>query len=223
MKAIAYLRRSKKADDNTISLKMQRSSCERYAQHAHLELAEELVDDGVSGTDRDRFVRLAELVSSGEYKNIVVYSIDRLARDVSGLLDELERYEKAGVTIHCATQNKSISILKAHDFLAVGVEALVAQHYSKLISEKTRDAHARLRQEGKRQSRYLPVGWKLPKDSLGRELVEGKLVWDNEVGLLFGYARKLREQGLTLRAIDLIMRGKGLKLAISTWGKLLKG
>lgn len=213
MKAITYLRRSKKADDNTVSLKVQRESCQRYALHAHLELAEEVIDDGVSGTDRARFTRLAELVLLGDYKNIVVYSIDRLARDVSGLLDELERYEKAGVTIHCATQNKSISIIKAHDFLAVGVEALVAQHYSKLISEKTRDAHARLKQEGKRQSRYAPVGFKLAEG--------GILEPDRSTLRRIEEAKILRKQGLTLRAIDIAMRAAGLKLAVSTWGKLL--
>jgi DNA invertase Pin-like site-specific DNA recombinase len=215
MNAIRYLRRSQrnKKYDYSVSIVMQRQSCDSYAQRLGFEHSGELVDDGVSGTDRDRFTRLAELVKTSGATHIIVYSIDRLARDVSGLLDELEKYEKLGVTIHCATQGKPISITRAHDFLAVGVEALVAQHYSKLISEKTRDAHERLKLEGKRRSRYLPAGYKL---------VDGRIEKDHVISVHLSYAHYLRKQGLTLRKIDTIMRGKGLKLAVSTWGRILK-
>jgi DNA invertase Pin-like site-specific DNA recombinase len=215
MNAIRYLRRSQKNKkyDYSVSIVMQRQSCDSYAQRLGFAYSGELVDDGVSGTDRDRFTRLAELVKTSGASHIIVYSIDRLARDVSGLLDELEKYEKLGVTIHCATQGKPISITRAHDFLAVGVEALVAQHYSKLISEKTRDAHARLKHEGKRRSRYAPVGYKL---------VNGFLEYDLDIRDRITESMMLRKQGLTLRKIDTIMRSKGLRLAVSTWRRILK-
>lgn len=213
--AIQYIRRSQanKKYEHSVSIEMQRQACGAYALITSLLVVGELVDDGVSGTKRERFKRLAELVKTSGATHIIVYSIDRLARDISGLLDELEKYEKLGVTIHCATQNKQISITKAHDFLAVGVEALVAQHYSKLISEKTKDAHKRLKEQGKRQSRYLPVGYKLAEN--------GALIIDTPTWNHIQQAQELRRQGLTLREIEVKMRPM-LKLAISTWGRILK-
>ena len=41
------------------------------------------------------------------------------------------------------------------------VEGLAAEHYRRVISEKTRDALARLRAKGRRVSRFPPYGFRL--------------------------------------------------------------
>jgi DNA invertase Pin-like site-specific DNA recombinase len=213
MNAIIYLRRSKESEDKTVSLAVQEQACREYATRNNLAVVLVITDDGISGTNRDRFIRLRLAVGDLLARHVIIYSLDRLARDISGLLDELASYEKKGVKIHCATQNKEISTAKAHEFLAVGVEALMAEHYSRLISEKTKDAMKRLKEQGRRRSRYLPVGTRL---------VDGKIMLDWDKTALIEKAKCLRKEGLTLREIDIRLRGMGLKLALSTWAKVLR-
>ena len=49
----------------------------------------------------------------------------------------------------------------ATGFIATAVEGLAAEHYRGVISEKTRDALARLRTRGRRVSRFAPYGFRL--------------------------------------------------------------
>jgi DNA invertase Pin-like site-specific DNA recombinase len=213
MNSIIYLRRSKESEDKTVSLAVQEQACREYATRNNLAVVAILADDGVSGTIRYRFEAIRDNVAYYSAKHIIFYSLDRFGRDIAGLLDELKAYEKAGVTIHCTTQNKEISTAKAHEFLAVGVEALMAEHYSRLISEKTKDAMKRLKEQGRRRSRYLPVGTRL---------VDGKIMLDWDKTALIEKAKCFRKEGLTLREIDIRLRGMGLKLALSTWAKVLR-
>jgi site-specific DNA recombinase len=56
----------------------------------------------------------------------------------------------------------------ASGFIVTAVEGLAAEHYRRVISEKTRDALARLRASGRRVSGRLPYGFRLAAD--GRTL-----------------------------------------------------
>jgi len=116
-------------------------------------------DDGVSGGRRERLERLAERVRATAARAIVVYHLDRFARDLAGTLDYLRRFSRRGVELHVVGRGR-VEAESASGFIVTAVEGLAAEHYRRVISEKTRDALARLRARGRRVSRWAPYGYR---------------------------------------------------------------
>ena len=88
---------------------------------------------------------------------MVCYHLDRVARDVAALLDTLKAWSRRGVELHVVGRGQ-IEAETTTGLLMTGIEGLLAEHYLKVISEKSRDALARLRAKGRRVSRFPPYG-----------------------------------------------------------------
>jgi site-specific DNA recombinase len=161
-----------------------------------------LVDDGVSGGRRERLVRLDAALRATGARIVVVYHLDRLARDAAALLDWLERAGRRGVELHVVGRGR-IETQTASGYLVAGVEGIVAAHYRKLVSEKTRDALARLRSRGRRTSRWAPYGYRFGPDH--------RLVPDApERAVLAKIASLASGGGLSLRSISRTLAANGL-------------
>ncbi len=91
-----------------------------------------------------------------------MYHLDRLARDVAAQLDTLHVWGQRQIELHVVGRGP-VDVESATGFLTTGVEALLAEHYRRLVSEKTRDALGRLRHEGRRFSGHIPYGYRLVK------------------------------------------------------------
>jgi DNA invertase Pin-like site-specific DNA recombinase len=191
--ALGYVRRSKESDARTVSLEDQRARIEAYCEERRWRLTEVLADDGVSGGRRERLERLAERVKATHARAIVVYHLDRFARDLAATLDYLRRFSRRGVELHVVSRGR-VEADTATGFIVTAVEGLAAEHYRRVISEKTRDALARLRANGRRVSRFAPYGHRLAS---GRRLV----VNPREQAVV-GQIVELRRRGLSLRAIS---------------------
>ena len=139
MIALGYVRRSKESSARTVSLEDQRERINAYCVEHGWQLAEVLVDDGVSGGRRERLDRIAARVRAAGARAVVVYHLDRFARDVAALLDSLRAFSRRGVELHVVGRG-CIEADTASGFLVTGVEGLMAEHFRRLISEKTRDA-----------------------------------------------------------------------------------
>jgi site-specific DNA recombinase len=200
MIALGYVRRSKESSDRTISLEDQRARIETYCQEHGWSLAEVLADDGVSGGRRERLERLAERVKATGARAIVVYHLDRFARNLAATLDYLRRFARRGVELHVVGRGR-VEADTATGFIVTAVEGLAAEHYRRVISEKTRDALARLRAKGRRVSRFAPYGYRLAPG--------GRLVVSSKEQALLGNIGVLRGQGLSLRAISRDLAGRG--------------
>ena len=200
MTAIGYARRSKESSARTISLEDQRERIAAYCTDHGWTLAETVVDDGVSGGKRARLARLETAARLHHARVVVVYHLDRFARDVAALLDTLHAYTKRGVELHVVGRGR-IEADTASGFLVTGVEGLMAEHYRRLIGEKTRDALARLRAMGRRVSRWAPYGHRFAPD--------GALVPEPAEQAALVAIVALRAAGLSLRAIsgELATRG----------------
>jgi len=131
-------------------------------------LVEIVTDDGVSGGDRDRLERLEAVVRKHKAQAVVVYHLDRFARDVAALLDNLRAYRQRGVKLHVVGRGE-IEVDTATGFLMTGVEGLMAEHYRRLIGEKTKDALARLKAKGRKFSRIVPYGYRDAEDGVHLE------------------------------------------------------
>ena len=159
-KAIGYVRRSSKSEKNTVSLDVQTAAVVGWARKEGYEIVSTVTDDGVSGGDRDRLGRIdAALLLTGAAV-VIVYNLDRFARDVAGQLDKLREYKKRGIELVVGDRGP-VDVESATGFLTTGVEGLLAEHYRRLVSEKTKDALDKLRKEGRRFSGKIPYGFKL--------------------------------------------------------------
>jgi len=160
MTALGYVRRSKESGARTVSLEDQRARIADYCHGQGWALVEVLADDGVSGGRRERLERLAERVKATGARTIVVYHLDRFARDLAGTLDYVRGFSRRGVELHVVGRGR-VEADTASGFIVTAVEGLAAEHYRRVISEKTRDALARLRANGRRVSRWAPYGARL--------------------------------------------------------------
>ena len=131
---------------------------------------------------------------------VVVYHLDRFARDLAGGLDTLDGFAKRGVELHVVGRGR-IEAESASGFLTTGVELLMAEHYRRAIGEKTRDALARLRAEGRRTSRFPPYGFRFGSDATSLEPVAAEQ-------RAIAEARRLRP-GRSLRALSAKLARRG--------------
>ena len=190
--AIGYIRRSKESGARTVSLEDQRAQIETYAAAQGWQLAEVVSDDGISGGRRERLERLAERVRATGARAIVVYHLDRFARDLAGTLDYLRSFSRHGVELHVVGRGRQEADT-ASGFIVTAVEGLVAEHYRRVISEKTKSALALVRARGQ---------W-LGGAPLGFTLQAGRLVADPEGQRVVDEVLRLQREGLTVRAIGL--------------------
>src|SRR5712692_9228186 len=201
MIALGYVRRSKESAARTVSLEDQRARIQTYCQEHEWSLAEVVADDGVSGGRRERLERLAERVKAIRARAIVVYHLDRFARDLAATLDFIRRFARRGVELHVVGRGR-VEADTASGFIVTAVEGLAAEHFRRVIAEKTRDALARLRSKGRRVSRFAPYGYRVASG--------GRLVVDPKEQVLLGNIAALRAQGLSLRWISLALAHQGL-------------
>jgi site-specific DNA recombinase len=202
MAAVGYVRRSKESRERTVSLEDQRERVAAYCAERGWQLMEVLVEDGVSVGRRERLERWAERARFTGARAIVVYHLDRFARDLAGTLVYLRRFARRGVELHVVGLGR-VEAETASGFIITAVEGLAAAHYRRVISEKTRDALVRLRARGRRISRWPPYGFRFrPDGRLEQELAE-------QVAL--GAIASLSAGSLSLRAIARRLAADGIR------------
>jgi DNA invertase Pin-like site-specific DNA recombinase len=113
-----------------------------------------------------------------------------------------------------------IEVQTASGYLGVAIEGVLAEHYRKVISEKTRDALARLRMNGRRVSRWAPYGFTFAAD--GRVIEEpSEQAALTTIGALGGSGASLRAISVELAACGILARS-GRPFAPSTLLKLVR-
>jgi len=200
-RALGYVRRSKESTARTVSLEDQEARIAEYCVAQGWELAEVVTDDGVSGGRRERLERLNKRVRATRARAIVVYHLDRFARDLAATLDYLRQFARRGVELHVVGRGR-VEADTATGFIVTAVEGLAAEHYRRVISEKTRDALARLRTRGQRISRFLPYGFQLAPD--------GYLVPEPAEQAVLAQISILRAAGCSLRGISHALASQGI-------------
>jgi DNA invertase Pin-like site-specific DNA recombinase len=159
MIALGYVRRSsKKEKGNQVSIDVQREAVARYCKSQGFSLAWVVTHNGVSGTDRRRFKVINEALEGTKAKAVVVYNLDRLARDSAGLSDFLKHCDRHTIEVH-ETETGKIDFRKAMGRFTLTVRGAMDELYADLIGEKTSDALQHKRHEGQRYSNHAPFGW----------------------------------------------------------------
>jgi len=81
----------------------QIEACRKYAEERGWTVVAEVTDNGMSGATLDRpgLKCIRDLVRAGEIDAVVVYTLDRLAREVSLVHFLEEELKKRGAEIRC--------------------------------------------------------------------------------------------------------------------------
>jgi len=177
-KVAMYIRLSKEDGDKpeSESITNQRSFILQYIKDHQLNLVEEYIDDGVSGTtfERPGFNRLLEDIEEGKINMVITKDLSRLGRD----------YIKTGFYIESYFPENNIRYVALLDHLDTFEEnssasditpfkAVLNDMYAKDISKKIRSVCKQKRENGQYISTYPPYGYqKKEKDALSHLMVD---------------------------------------------------
>ncbi len=208
-RAVGYVRVST-ADqaESGASLDAQRAKIEAYATMHDLELVEVITDAGLSAKTLDRpgMARLLALIKGRKVDVVVIAKLDRITRSVRDLGDLVDLFKRSGVEF--ASVGDHIDTSTAAGRLVLNVMGSVSQWEREAIGERTKDALAALRAQGKRISRHAPYGYRTDGN--------GSWVPDEHEQQAVGLIVQLRARGLSLRQIGAELQRQGIRSRTDT-------
>lgn len=141
--AVAYIRYSSHAQDDGNSVAAQSSCIEKYAETNGMEIENYYIDMARSGrnTNREQYQKLKKDIEERNIKSkiIIVRALDRLHRNATNQLDDLELFEKYGIRL-IAVNDGTDTASSNYSKLITTVKAAVAEEYSDTLSKNTRAA-----------------------------------------------------------------------------------
>ncbi len=173
-----------------VSLAMQEERIRDYCRALDLTVVEVIRDEGHSGKNLKRpgVERLRELVQAGAINGIVIFKLDRLTRSVVDFGTLLGKLDDAGVAL--LSVKDSLDTSSASGRLVVNIMLSVSQWEREIISERTVEALAEVKAQGKH----------LGKPPVGYRVQDGKLVPTDRYRQV-EKAHALRAENMTLKAI----------------------
>jgi site-specific DNA recombinase len=193
-KTVAYVRVStEKQADHGVSLEAQQAKIAAYAQLYELDLVETVVDAAASAKSLERpgLKRALAMLDAGAATALLVVKLDRLTRSVADLGRLVERYFAAGKAALLSV-SEQIDTRSAGGRLVLNVLASVSQWEREAIGERTSMAMRHMAAQGQYTGGPPPYGYTLEGGQLLTQLTEQAVL---------GEARRLRRDGLSLRAI----------------------
>jgi site-specific DNA recombinase len=190
--AVGYVRCSTGQQANEgVSIDVQREKIVGYCEYRGLALADVIEDAGISGgTNKGRpgFLELLGRIEQGEVDVVILFSLERLSRDMLTLL-ALERYlDEHDVELH--TVEGQVDTSSPDGFMAFAMKSFIGEMERRQTRFRTRLALKHKRARGQ-VTGGIPYGYRRE----GKELVPD-----------------LNEQAIIRKANDLY-HGQGLKLA----------
>ena len=208
-RGVLYCRYSSHAQ-REVSIEQQIHACRAFAERLGIEIVQVYEDHALSGTNdkRPAFQRMIAESASLEYQYVIVYSLDRFARDRYDSAVYKRKLKTNGKKVLSATEN--ISDDPTGILLEAMLEAL-AEYYSKELAQKIRrgmeDNASRCLVTGS-----IPYGYRRGQD--------GRYELDPDQALIIReiYGRILSGEKLIHIADDLNRRGFRTKTG-SKWGR----
>ena len=199
--AIGYIRVSTRDQaESGASLESQRTKIEAYAVLHDLELVEVIEDAGFSAKSLDRpgMAELLRLIRGRKVGVVIIAKLDRITRSVRDLGELIDLFQRSGVEF--ASVADHIDTSTASGRLVLNVMGSVSQWEREAIGERTSEALAVMRSNGRRISRHAPYGYRL----YGQGWIE-----DDREQEAISLMRQLRAEGLSLRRIAQELQTQG--------------
>lgn len=203
--ALGYARVSTAEQASGFGLDTQDEAIQRFARSNNLRLVEVLREEGVSGSngleDRPALSQAFARCESGEAEFLVVWKLDRLARDLVKQETWLERLRDRGVGVLSVTEPDLDGDDKTRT-LVRQILGAINEYERRVIVERMQGGRATKAARGGYAYGAPPYGWRSE---------EGVLVPVPEEQEAIKHARKLRGEGASLREIAQALDSEGHK------------
>jgi DNA invertase Pin-like site-specific DNA recombinase len=204
MKALIYLRVSTGAQAQFgIGLPAQRTRIEEYCKANGYEIAGVYVE-AVSGkrlSNRPELQRCMDRACK-ERLPVITYSYSRATRSLQHLLTLTDTLSRHGSSLISVTE-AFLGETKSQQGLMLGILGSFSQFERQIIGERTENALAHLRKQGKRVSGRIPWGW---------ESKDGKTLKPNaEEQKALAWMQGLQAKGWSCAKIKAALDAKGIK------------
>jgi len=203
MKAIGYVRVSTdKQVREGVSVENQVERIRDFCERDNLELVDIIRDEGISGgknRSRRGFVNLLEKIEIDEIDAVVLYSLERLSRDMLTILS-LERFlDEYEVTLY--TVEGKIDTSTIDGWMSFSMKAFMGEMERRQVRSRTKKAMEHMKKNG-RVVGDIPFGFKREGDLLVEIPGEQSIITQiNEM-----YSR-----GMNLSSIVRTLNGEGIK------------
>ena len=206
-KAVAYIRVSTTEQVSGFGLDVQEKAIRDYCKVNGFQLVEVLRDEGQSGSNGlESRVGLAEALArlkAGEASALVVYRLDRLARDL--ILQEtlVERLRDQGTPVKSASEpDLDTDTDDPTKVLIRQIIGVVSQYERAVIRGRMMAGKAAKAAQGGFLGGRIPYGFKLEN---------GEIVTDDNEQTVVALVGRLRASGASLREIAVHLDGNGLR------------
>jgi len=202
MKAIGYARTSTQKQDLSLEVQEKRLRAEAEYREFDIEIVAEKVSGSVQPLNRPGLSEVLGKLKRGEADTLIVAKLDRVARSMGDIAILLESAKREGWNF--IALDLGVDTSTPEGTLVVGIMASIAQWERARIQERTREALAQAKANGKQ---------------LGR-----RSAYDKKTILK---ATALRNKGVTLQGIadqlfkDGLMTSKGTPISTSQIKRLL--
>ncbi len=162
MNAVIYARYSSSSQRDA-SIDEQIQVCEQYAQKYGYDIIEKYCDRALSGrtSDRPALNQMFKDSAHHRFEVVLVYSVDRLGRELYDMLDGIRRLQKNGITLCSATEpfgNTAAGRLSLHIMMSY------AQYYSEELGDKIKRGMAYNASRCIYNGGGVPLGYRIGAD-----------------------------------------------------------
>lgn len=167
MKAIAYIRVSTQDQVNEgVSLDNQRQRIETYCQYKGFDLVGFVADEGISGGKnkaRPGFIELLNQIESGDIDVIVLYSLERISRDMLTLLALERLLDERDIELH--TVEGMIDTATPDGFMSFAMKSFLGEMERRQVKYRTKRAMEYKKAQGSVVG-SVPYGFRREGDTL---------------------------------------------------------
>jgi len=199
-KAILYVRVSTTEQaEKGVSLEAQEKSLRAYCEMRGLEIAELVIDAGVSAgkplASRPGGEKIIEAIKTKKVDLVVAWKLDRLFRDCVDCLTATSAWEKKGVALHLVDLGgQSVDTTSSTGRFFLTMLAAMAEMERNRIRERTASAMQYKKEKGEYCGGSAPYGWRVSEDGINLEShnIEQEII---------RAAHELRNEGMSLLAV----------------------
>ena len=174
-----YLRLSRddELQGDSSSIKTQRQMLRKYAADHNINIYDEYIDDGWSGTNFDRpdFKRMINDIEDGKINCVIVKDLSRLGRNYILTGQYTELYFPSKNVRFIAINDNVDSINGDNEFAPF--KNIINEWYARDIGKKTRTAFQTKFAEGERFCAYAPLGYKKDTEHHNRLVIDEETRW----------------------------------------------
>lgn len=218
MKPVAIYARYSSHNQTECSIEGQLKVCYEYAKKNKLTVIHEYIDRATTGTNdnREQFQQMIRDSEKKHFQGVLVYQLDRFARNrIESAINE-DKLNKNGVEIISAKENLSND---PSGKLLKGVIESVNEYYSNELSVKVKRGMGLNADKCYYNGGSVPIGLKLEtveelNGAFGKTIKKKKFVIDEETAPIVRKIFEMYNSGSTIVKIKQYLETKGLKYSV---------